>query len=80
MRVMSQPSFDPIREYRERRAQEAEAYAEALRQQTAEDMKARAYTSFRDAGGSDNEFKKAWPEIRTRLLIDQAARAVKGQQ
>ncbi len=73
-------SFNPIKQWQEERARASEEFAEALRQQVAEDMKARAYTSFRDAGGSDNEFKKAWPEIRTRLLIDQTARAVKGQQ
>jgi len=73
-------TFNPIKEFMQRREREAEEHAEATRLRAVEHMKVKARVAFLGAGGSSPEFEKAWPEIRTRLLADEAAQAVKGKR
>ncbi len=70
-------TFDPIKQWRERRRRQAAAAASEARDRQAAATKENAQAAFVSAGGSETEFQAAWPEIRTRLLSDEAVRRAK---
>ena len=76
----NQVSKDPFTLWREQRARQTAEHAESLRQRNAEHVKATARTAYINGGGTEGEFKTAWPQIRARLLSDEAVQSVKGSK
>lgn len=72
-------TFNPIRQWQEQRNASTQKRAEALRQQTANDMKESARKKYLQFGGSRSEFETEWPELKRRLLADKVARLERGK-
>ncbi len=71
-------TFDPIRDWQnKRREQQAEAEA-AARDRHNERLKERARLAYLTAGGDDEGFKKEWPEIHKTLLRDETITTMRG--
>ncbi len=73
-------SFDPIRDWQNKRQAQRDAAETDARSRHNEQTKARAHLAYTAAGGDDEGFKKEWPTIRQELLRDETIRTVRGDK
>ncbi len=73
-------SFDPIRDFCEKRQAQRDAADADARSRHNEQTKARAHLAYTAAGGDDEGFKKEWPTLQKELLRDETIRTVRGDK
>ena len=73
-------TFDPIKQWREKRQAQRDAADVDASDRHNEQTKEHARLAYTAAGGDDEGFKKEWPTIRQEILRDETIRTVRGDK